>query len=249
MRVLLSTGAVRGHGIEEAMEMSSRLGFDGIELIMREPLPRTESVRSLSKKTGQPVISVHMPFFSSYLPFCLFSPGKSKSILSMSMEWASRLGAERLVVHPFPSLVMKGAFRRAMVSSAVPKGLKLSIENMEPRFLGLRPHCITSPEQQRNFASRNGFGITLDTAHAIKSGLSLPSLIGIFGPLLDNIHLAGCSSGKCHLSLDANIGMFRPFLRSLKGWYKGDIVLETDSSSEESMKRDLAFIRKFYCPG
>jgi sugar phosphate isomerase/epimerase len=244
MKLMLSTGSVAGHGTEKTMQLASKLGFDGVEIIMPVRGPSPGEVRAMRKKHGFSCMNVHMPFLKSVLPLGLLSPDPAKKMLERAVAWAGEACAEKLVVHPFPAIFMRKKFSAAMADVLPSCNMRFCVENMEPRVFGTFPYCLRSPAELRKFAEENDTGITFDTAHCMKYGRNPAEMLAELGQHVENIHLSGFRRGMCHMELFSNMETFTELFSYLKkAKYRGRLVLEIMPSGEEDIKKNVAFVK------
>lgn len=241
MKLLLSSGSVQGHGVEDTIHLAHKYGFNGIELIIPDAnwRPNLHRIRTIAERYEQRVLSVHMPFFGKSLLSYLVAPRRfARRSVETSVQVANELGAENLVIHPFPTLVFRGSVREMMrsvlVACAQRTQARLSLENMERRrFLGIgwEPYCIADYTYLYEFAKQNGFYLTLDTAHCMSKGISPASCFEEFHGRINNVHLSDYRDCQCHLPLGQGIIDFDALFAVLRDFhYAGYLTLEVDGT-------------------
>ena len=256
MKPLLSTGSVPGHGLEDTFRLAHKYSFNGIELIIPDVnwQPNLHRIRIIAERYSQRVFSVHVPFFGKSLLRYLAAPRRfARRSVGTSVQIANELGAENLVIHPFPALVFRDGIRSMMravlMECAQRTPARLSLENMEiRRFLGIgwEPYCIADYTELYEFAKQNGLYLTLDTAHCMSKGISPATFFEEFHDRINNVHLSDYGDYQCHLSLGEGIIDFGPFCEVLARYdYRGFLTLEIESANESSLAQSLDLIREY----
>ena len=195
-RVALSTASTYPEPIEAAFEMASRLGYDGIEvMVFTDPVSQdVDEVRRLSDAYEVPILSVHAP--------CLLVTqrvwgSEPWAKLDKSKEMAEAVGATTVVVHP-PfrwqrdyAKAFVGRVRRMHEETAV----RFAVENMYPWRAAGRAAAAYAPGWDPT--EENYDYVTLDLSHTAVSGSDAVDMARALGDRLAHLHLAdGSGSGR-----------------------------------------------------
>lgn len=220
----------------EVFSRAAELGFQGIELFLETPKDAATldagELCLLSKQFQIPIYSVHAPSYERYLKeYVLKGLDFVKQTMRKTGLLAAELGAELVVIHPFPVLFQRERSREEFAELLQTTPLEKahwSIENM-PLFLrrGVRePHCLVHWAEFVGFCS-DGVKMTLDTTHALSCGRSPLGFYERCAEIVENIHLSDFRKGAQHLPLGEGEWNFREFLRLLqRREYSGVLTLE-----------------------
>ena len=120
-------------GCASAFELASRLGYDGVEvMVWTDPLTREAgALRTLAELHGIPVLSVHAPTLLVTQRVWGTDPWVK---VDRSVELAHELGADTVVLHP-PFRWQREYARDFVDGVAVREndtGMRLAVENMYP---------------------------------------------------------------------------------------------------------------------
>lgn len=252
INVTLSTASVFPRRCSYAFELASRLGYDGMEVMVWSDGVTQDATRliELSDKYEIPITSIHSPSLVVSQNVWGVRPATK---LERSVELAEQVGANTVVVHPpftwQPRYAARFAEHVRFLSRAT--GITIAVENMYPwrrkkrDYLAYLPHW--DPTDQDYDA------LTLDLSHASTSCQDSLELAKKFGSRLRHIHLAdGTGSTKDeHLVPGVGNQPAREVIEYLysSGW-SGDLAIEigtrkVDSAAhrEEMVKESLDFAR------
>ncbi len=195
-KVALSTAAVYPESTARAFEIASRLGYDGVEvMVWTDPVSQDiEALRRLSDYHELPVVAVHAP--------CLLITQRVWSTdpwakLVKARAAAERLGASTVVVHP--PFRWQRAYARDFVQGiwrmAGETDVRFAVENMFPwryrdrEVLAYAPDWDPTNEDFRHF--------TVDLSHTATSRSDALRMVDRMGDRLAHVHLAdGNGSAK-----------------------------------------------------
>lgn len=234
----LSTGSVSFLSYPEAMKLAKRCGFDAVELYLEYPHDPmrvdAQALREQCRRMGLSVYSIHAPSYERYLvPFLLDPVGRSTEALGATARLAREIGAEVVVVHPFPTLFRQAPTRRRFqqVLSCVDWGrVRPSIENLPRLFrssLSPMPHCLVDVSDFQDFCRRFGYEMTLDTTHALSCGQDPRAFFLACRAHVRNLHFSDFQDGRQHLPPGEGAWDYVSFLRALKQeGYQGVLTLE-----------------------
>lgn len=234
----LSTGSVSFLSYPEAMKFAKACGFAAVELYLEYPhdplRADAQALREQSRRTRLPIYSIHAPSYERFLaPFLLDPVGRATEALCATARLAREIGAEVVVIHPFPALFRQGGSRRRFqqVLESVDWGkVRPSIENL-PRlfrsFLSPIPHCLVRESDFRSFCQKFSYEMTLDTTHALSCGQDPTEFFHACKAHVRNLHFSDFQDGRQHLPLGEGSWDYASFLRALKHeGYKGVLTLE-----------------------
>lgn len=253
MDVVLATGSVYPESTATAFEIASRLGFDGVEvMVSTDPVSQDiDALKRLSDYHEVPIRAIHAPC----LLITQFVWGNDPwAKVERSIEAADALGSDVVVLHPPFRWQLDyardfvGKVGRLQDSTEV----ALAVENMYPWRgpVGLStgayaPHW--SPVDQ-DYAN-----VTLDLSHAAVSHSNSLDMAKELGDRLAHIHLADGTGSKTDEHLVPGRGT-QPCGEVLEyvasSSYRGMVVLELNTRKAESradreadLAESLAFTR------
>ena len=187
--VALSTSSVFPEGTAAAFEMASRLGYDGVEVMVMSDAVSQDPValRRLSDHYALPILSVHAPCLLVTQRVWGTDPwGK----LVRAREAAEQLGASTVVVHP--PFRWQRDYARDFVSGldrmAQDTPIRFAVENMYPWRAGSREIKAYSPGW--DIRDEDYPHATLDLSHTSVSGTDARDMALDLGDRLAHIHLA-----------------------------------------------------------
>lgn len=230
-KVALSTSSVYPESTSSAFELASRLGYDGVELMVGiDPVAAdVDAVAKLQDYHGVSVLAIHAP--------CLLVTqrvwGNDHWVkLERSAEAAQRLGADVVVVHPpFRWQRDYGAgFEQGIRRLNAETGIQFCVENMYPWRGGKRELKAYLPGWDPT-----GFDydyLTLDLSHASTARVKSVDLAKAWGERLRHVHLTDGSGSMKDEHLTPGQGDQDPagLLRLLtERGFDGHVVLEINS--------------------
>jgi sugar phosphate isomerase/epimerase len=195
-RVALSTASVYPEPVSVAFELASRLGYDGVELMVFTDAVSQDidAVRRLSDEHDIPVLAVHAP--------CLLVTQRVWGTdpwvkLERARVAAESLGASTVVVHP--PFRWQRDYVRAFVDGIARMGsetdIRFAVENMYPwraRSREIQAYAPAWDPTDSDFSD-----VTLDLSHTAVSGSDAMAMARDLGDRLAHVHLAdGSGSAK-----------------------------------------------------
>jgi sugar phosphate isomerase/epimerase len=240
---------------EAAFEYATRLGYDGVELMVwGETVSQDiDAVEKLSQRYRMPVLSVHAP--------CLLISQRvwgSNPIpkLERSVKAAEQLGAQTVVVHPPFRWQRRYAdgFGEQVVALEASSDVMVAVENMFPfradRFFG----ADQSRERMRRRGGGPGPGFsafapsydpldgnhahyTLDLSHTSTAGTDALEMARRMGPGLVHLHLCDGSGLPAdeHMVPGRGSQPTAEVCQMLAGsHFAGHVILEVSTSSARS---------------
>ena len=250
--ILLSTGSLRGYGLNRVFGIAGDAGYDGIELIIDDHLDtiHTRYLNELADGEGIPIRAVHAPFFFLTPPgWPESSVGKAERAVSIAEE----TGADVLVLHmpcltedDYRSWIGKGVEElqgQTEVTIAVenmpcamkPLGRLGAWLNIDAFYYIKRSQLfyrmlslISAP-----VFNMNGWDdllsfkhVVLDTTHMATGGYDLFDVYRMLNHRIVHFHLSNFD-GREHISLDQGILPMGSFIKRLgEDGYAGYITLE-----------------------
>ena len=132
-RVVLSTSSVYPEPTATAFALASRLGYDGVEvMVWTDPVTQEAgALTALSRLHGIPIVSIHAPTLLLTQRIWGTDPWVK---IDRSVEIAQDVGADTVVVHP-PFRWQKDYARDFAVGVAAREaltGVRIAVENMFP---------------------------------------------------------------------------------------------------------------------
>lgn len=250
--VSLSTASVYPGSCSSAFELASRLGYDGIEvMVWTDPVSQDPAaLQRLSAYYDLPIVAIHAP---TLLLTQLVWGSIPWPKLERSCEVAAAVGAGTVVVHP-PFRWQREYARDFMTGIRDLEdrtGVHLAVENMFPwrargrEILAYLPGWDPVPHDYRH--------VTLDLSHTATAGSDAMAMARALGERLTHLHLAdGLGSNKDeHLIPGRGSQPCSQLLEHLAatGW-SGNVVVEvstrrapTSTQREADLAEALAFAR------
>jgi sugar phosphate isomerase/epimerase len=234
--VTLSTASVYPQGCADGFEMASRLGYDGVEvMIWTDPVSQDlDAVLELSEHFSMPVRSVHAPTLLLTQRVWGREPWPK---LERAAAMAARLEADTVVVHP-PFRWQKDyatGFAEGVRRIAEESGVTLAVENMYPWRAGSREFAAYLPSWDP--CELDYDALVLDVSHAATAGIDALELAKRMGDRLRHLHLTdGNGSAKDeHLLPGEGTQPCANLLAHLAdtGW-GGDVVIEVTTRRSRS---------------
>ena len=233
IRFGLSTSSVYPLGVEEAFKVASRLGYDGLEILVWSN-PETYDVAGLAdleQKYQLPVMAVHAP---TLLITQRVWGKEAWDKITGALDMAKTLGADTVVAHP--PFRWQGDYAEGFVDGvrerAADWGVSIAVENMYPWRVGGRELPAYLPDHDPS--DEDYEHITWDFSHA---AIASADSVGIVGRLLRenrlrHIHLTdGSGSMKDeHLAPGRGVQPVAETLRLMAaaGW-TGCVALEVST--------------------
>ncbi len=255
-RIGLSTSSMYPDSCAGAFAMASRLGYDGIEvMVWTDPVSQEAgALRSLSDLHGIPVISVHAPTLLLTQRVWGSDPWDK---VDNSITLAQELGAGTVVLHPpfrwqreYAAEFVDGVAMREHDT-----GIRLAVENMFPWRARGRELAAYLPGWDPVGQAYDH--VTLDLSHTATAGSDAMAMARDLGERLTHIHLAdGSGSARDeHLVPGRGTQPCGELLGHLAdSGFSGDVVVEvgtrrlTEEAREQDLAQALAFARLHFEP-
>lgn len=188
-RVALSTVSVYPESPAAAFEIASRLGYDGLEvMVMNDAVTQDiDAIRRLSDTYAIPVVAVHAPCLLVTQRVWGTDPWEK---LVKSKDAAQRLGADTVVVHP-PFRWQRDYARdfvRGLVRMGEETDVRFAVENMYPWRARSREVGAYSPGW--DVRDEDYPHTTIDLSHTAVSGSDAVEMARDLGDSLSHVHLA-----------------------------------------------------------
>lgn len=188
-KVALSTVSVYPESPAAAFEIASRLGYDGVEvMVMTDSVTQDpDQLRDLSQRYGIPILAIHAPCLLITQRVWGSDPwGK----LVRARQAAELFEAQTVVVHPpfrwqreYSRDFVRGLHRMTQDTD-----IRFAVENMYPWRAGSRELAAYSPGWDPR--DEDYVHTTLDLSHTAVSGTDAVSMAKDFGDSLAHLHLA-----------------------------------------------------------
>ena len=243
--VALSTASVYPSGTAAAFEIASRLGYDGVEvMIWTDPMSQQgPALRALSEHHELPVVSVHAP--TLLLTQRVYGSDPWTKI-DRSIEVAQEVGAPTVVLHP-PFRWQKeyaSGFADGVAQREHDTGVRLAVENMYPwaargrQVQAYLPHWDPVPQPYDH--------VTIDLSHTASAGSDAMEMVRALGPRLTHLHLTD-GSGRTitdeHLVPGRGSQPCAEVLQHLAGsGFDGSVVLEVGTRRRDARERELDLV-------
>lgn len=233
--------------MDTLLELAGKNNLDGIEWIMRSSGQQPDC-KSLPRITN-----VHTAFYTPVFFRSFFSLKNIVRLVGESADFAASVGADKLVVHPFPAFFNKKGVKELMrnVLIDIQKKYKIDIllENLEKRFivgsLGIEPYCIMNYEELYHFAADNSFYLNLDTAHCATKNIAPADFFEKYHKRIKGIHVSNFKNG-CHRPLDEGSINFEAFFALLRKYgYSCTLTLELNREKAETVERNINLIKHY----
>lgn len=251
--VALSTSSVFPDGTAAAFEVASRLGYDGVEVMVMTDAVSQDPValRRLSDHYAVPILAVHAPCLLVTQRVWGTDPWAK---LVRAREAAEELGASTVVVHP-PFRWQRDYSREFVAGLARMEGetpIRFAVENMYPWRAGSREVKAYSPGW--DVRDEDYPHTTLDLSHTSVSGTDARDMAHDLGDRLAHIHLAdGSGSARDeHLIPGRGTQPCAELLTDLAGRdFDGTVVVEVSTrraadraAREADLAEALTFARR-----
>ena len=230
-RVSLSTSSVYPGSTASGFEMASRLGYDGVEVMVGidDVSADITAIQALSAFHEIPVVSVHAPCLLVTQRVWGSDPwGK----LHRSAEMAHEVGAELIVVHP--PFRWQREYARGFVEGIrdleQEHDITYGVENMYPWRTGKREFQAYAPGW--NPLDETYDHVTVDLSHSSTAGQDPLAMVRDLGDRLAHVHIAdGSGSAKDeHLIPGRGSQPCAEFLNLVaKSDFAGEVVVEINT--------------------
>jgi sugar phosphate isomerase/epimerase len=250
--VALSTASVYPESTAQAFEIASRLGYDGVEvMVWNDPVSQdVTALRRLSDYYEVPILALHAPCLVITQRVWGTDPWLK---LVKARDAAEQLGAETVVVHP--PFRWQRDYARQFVGGidhmAGETAVRFAVENMFPLRARGRSVVPYAPDWDPTGEGFRHF--TLDTSHTAVSRSDAMQLAAAMGDRLAHVHIAdGSGSARDeHLVPGRGTQPCTELLESLaQRQFEGLVVVEVSTrrvadrvEREADLVEALAFTR------
>ena len=244
-KVALSTASVYPESCPTAFELASRLGYDGVEvMVWTDPVSQdADALRSLSDHYGVAILAIHAPCLLVTQRVWTTDPWTK---LEKAQQAAEEVGASTVVVHPpfrwqrdYAREFVEGLERLRGESDVV-----YAVENMYPWRAGAREMKAYLPGWDPTEEDYGSY--TLDLSHTAVSGSDPLDMLDRMGDRIGHVHLAdGSGSNRDeHLVPGRGTQPCDEVLERLAAQgFDGSVVLEVSTrkvATREEREADLA---------
>jgi sugar phosphate isomerase/epimerase len=235
-KVALSTASVYPESTAAAFEIASRLGYDGVEvMVWTDPVSQDpQALKRLSDYHGVPVLAVHAPCLIITQRVWGTDPWAK---LVRARNAADLLGASTVVVHPpfrwqrdYARDFLAGIHRMAHETD-----VRFAVENMFP--LRARGRAVTPYSPDWDPVDEDFRHFTIDLSHTSVSQSDAMDMAERMGGRLAHVHIADGSGGPRdeHLVPGRGTQPCADLLESLAiGGFEGTVVVEVNTRRAES---------------
>ncbi len=258
-KIGLSTASVYPESTASAFELASRLGYDGVEIMVGiDPISsQIDAVRRLVEYHQLPVLAIHSPCLLITQRVWGTDPwGK----LERSAEAAMTLGADVVVVHP--PFRWQREYARGFVEGIIrlesETGVTFAVENMYP-WRAPGPVALDAYAPSWDLLEMNYAHTTLDLSHASTASQDCIEIAEKLADRLTHVHLTdGSGSAKDeHLVPGRGTQRGAELLGLLADHdFRGHIVIEINtrralsrSEREADLVASLEFTRTHFTRG
>jgi sugar phosphate isomerase/epimerase len=195
VRVALSSASVYPESTAAAFEMASRLGYDGVEvMVMNDAVSQDpQALQRLSDHYATPILAIHAPCLLITQRVWGTDPWAK---LVRARVAAETLGAGAVVVHPPFRWQREYArdFLRGLRRMQDETDIRFAVENMYPWRAGGRELAAYAPGW--DIRDEDYPHTTLDLSHTAVSGVDPQRMVADLGGSLTHIHLADGSGSN-----------------------------------------------------
>ena len=232
IKILLSTGTLYKKPPWIAAEIASRVGFDGVELVLGYGFQDSDGEKEIETMLKQaPILSLHAPFYR------LRGWGKPFESLQKTILLADRHFIPLVTFHPPRWLDLEFGFYRTLnrignFQKSFGKGsLTITMENMPVShgFFKVAPYFFSRPAPLVAFAEAHNLFITLDATHLGTREGDFPGEVNLLlsSGRVRNVHFSDYANGHEHLFPGKGSLPLPWLLETLKTTgYNGIITLE-----------------------
>jgi sugar phosphate isomerase/epimerase len=250
----LSTASVYPESTAVAFELSAKLGYDGVEvMVWTDPISQDpQALRELSHQYSVPILAIHAP--------CLIITQRVWSIdpwekLRKAQFAAELLGAQTVVIHPPFRWQREYArrFAKGINEMANETDVRFAVENMFPLRIRGREVSAYQPTWDVADDDEPYRDYTLDLSHTAVSRSDALAMLESMGKRLSHLHIAdgtGLSKDE-HLIPGRGAQPCAEVLESVAGrGFGGHVIVEVNTrraldrtEREADLAEALAFCR------
>lgn len=253
--IALSTGSLYTYGLSRVFEVASRLGYDGVEILIdhRWDTRQAGYLRSLAASHSVPITSLHCPFADEVAGWPADELGRLHHTVALahdlgvrvvvahlplainrfaidwhgSTHWRGSLALPRVRPSAYERLLLDG-----LASFEEHEGIIVCVENMPVhRIAGIPVNVFrrNTPEQLSAFPH-----VTLDTTHLASWGLNPMDVYSRLRSRVAHVHISNYDSAsraghRAPQDGDVDLAAFVERLR--RDQFGGQIVLEGSPSA------------------
>lgn len=188
-KIGLSTASVYPEGTPVAFELASKLGYDGVEIMVwTDPVSQdAAALQRLSEHYQVPILAIHAPCLIITQRVWTTDPWTK---LQRARAAAERVGADTVVVHPPFRWQREFArtFRTGLQRLAEETDIRFAVENMFP--LRVRGREVSAYQPSWDVAVEPYRDYTLDLSHTAVSQSDALAMLAGMGSRLTHLHLA-----------------------------------------------------------
>ena len=204
IKILLSTGTLYKKPPWIAAEIASRVGFDGVELVLGYGFQDSDGEKEIEATLKQaPILSLHAPFYR------LRGWGKPFESLQKTILLADRHFIPLITFHPPRWLDLEFGFYRTLnriknfQKSFGEESLAITMENMPVShgFFRIAPYFFSNPATLISFVEAHNLFITLDATHLGTRERDFPGEVDLLlsSGRVRNVHFSDYANGHEHL--------------------------------------------------
>lgn len=256
MKLFVSSRLLGPLKIGEGLELVREIGYEGVE-VWYESLVNMDQRQVEDLRGSELELTIHAA--SRDLNLTSTNTAARETAFNetlKSIDYASTVGARKLVVHPGRLSSSKdepgGYFERQVACLreiamyAADKGCRAVVENMEDTPYEI----VVSPADVKNLVEEIGYdrmGVCLDFAHAATSNMKATFLDEKLKGYVDEIHVSNTKPCSTHVPMDEGESNLGSDEISFAKDFKGPIVIEgynPAKSSEEMLQAGIEFFEK-----
>jgi sugar phosphate isomerase/epimerase len=228
--LLGSTGPFFMFSLEEAFELLSEAGFDGVELMITQDRMSQDPHRmaAVARRYGLPVPAIHGPFLlATWLVFGTDPKGK----LDRCVEFAETAGVSTIIIHPpYRWQISYASWLSQRIKEIREQtGITVAVENMFPVWMNGRRLQFQSGIELQELEQFPY--VTLDLSHLAVAGIDILEAYARLAERVAHVHVSN-NAGRgrdTHAGLDEGVLPVETFLKSLMtSGFPGGITLELD---------------------
>jgi len=204
IKILLSTGTLYKKPPWIAAEIASRVGFDGVELVLGYGFQDSNGEKEIEVTLKQaPILSLHAPFYR------LRGWGKPFESLQKTILLADRHFIPLITFHPPRWLDLEFGFYRALSQiknfqkTFGEESLAITMENMPVShgMFRIAPYFFSKPASLVSFVEAHNLFITLDATHLGTRERDFPGDVNLLlsSGRVRNVHFSDYANGHEHL--------------------------------------------------
>ncbi|WP_035832726.1 sugar phosphate isomerase/epimerase family protein [Jonesia quinghaiensis] len=246
INITLSTASVFPRRAGFAFELASRLGYDGVEVMVWSESVTQDAVRlqNLSEHYNMPITSIHSPSLVVSQSVWGVRPARK---LERSVHLAEQVGAKTVVVHPPFAWQSKYAetFAEHVKALSAATGITIAVENMYPWRSKRKDYVAYLPHW--DLLTQHYDAVTVDLSHAGTAGQNSLELVRKLGGTVRHIHMADSTGSAKDEHLVPGVGD-QPCLEVIEhlvnSHWHGDIAIEIGTRKADNAAHRVAMVRE-----